>query len=519
MPYAYLPGFSSILRDNRMFLTPTNRVRRKSVLILGTAADGPVETPIVLSRIEEADVMFGGDKPGASLLRGVHEAVVAGAGDIRMMRLGGEQVTYASLTLQDTTLETPKDVITIRGRYPGDVYNKVTVKVATQETETVLTITNRDGVAHSYTLSAYSTVGALIRAINVDTGNDASAVVTADYAAADALPELAVVAATPLAGGSDGCAMTPEQLQAAANKAYNLLEDYSVDIIVPCGVYVTYTLTDGGGTVDAAAAQDLAEHCYAASQRVGARHGIIAIAPLAEPTLENVKLLVDTLKKDTNNNEYMHPTAVDDSGTPLDIGKYISVVAAEPVFTDVNGIGYRADGAPAYAGLLTTLAAESATTNKMIRNAIGLGYQLSAGQLDDLTGARYVTFTSRPGRGILVVDGVTAARTGSDYTRLSTVMIVNEAVNAVRAATEPFIGEAGSPQHFNSMQTAIESALSAMKTPGASGSAPLRDYRFSILVTPMDIARGEATIELILVPSFELRRIRTIVTIKAAIGE
>ena len=33
-------------------------------------------------------------------------------------------------------------------------------------------------------------------------------------------------------------------------------------------------------------------------------------------------------------------------------------------------------------------------------------------------------------------------------------------IGVTREATEPFIGEAGTPQHFNSMQTVIESGLS-----------------------------------------------------------
>ncbi len=515
MPYAYLPGFSSILRDNRMFLTSSNRARRKSVLILGTAADGPVENPIQLVRIEDADVLFGGDKAGATLLRGVHEAVAAGAGDIRMMRLGGSEVTYASLTLKDTTEVTPKDVITIRGRYPGSVYH--TVKVAVTAAD--ITVTNRAGVDHKYTLADYTTVGALINAINADRTSDVGAVLAGETLASDAIPDLATVAATALTGGKDGCGMTDANLITAAKKAYALVEDYAVDIIVPCGVYITYILDEAGGTVTATAAQDLAEHCYAASQRTGERHGIIALKPLDEVTLETIGELVSTLKKDSNPNEYIHPTEVDDSGNPLDVGKYISIICAEPLFPDVDSISYATDGAAAYAGLITTLAAESATTNKLVRNAAGVRYQLSAGQLDDITAHRYVTFTYRPGRGVTVVDGMTAAKSGSDYTRLSTVMIVNEAVNAVRTATEPFIGEAGSPQHFNSMNTAIDSALGAMKVPGASGSAPLQDYRFEILANAMDIARGEATIELILVPAFELRRIRTIVTIKASIAQ
>ena len=42
------------------------------------------------------------------------------------------------------------------------------------------------------------------------------------------------------------------------------------------------------------------------------------------------------------------------------------------------------------------------------------------------------------------------------------------------------------------------------------------DYRFTILANPMDLARGEAVIELELVPAFELRKIKTVVTVRAS---
>jgi len=511
MPYENLPGFTTVLRDNRMFVMPETLAGNESILILGTAYDGPVGVPVRAGRIDTLERMFGGytgDAAGATLIPAVQQAIESGASDVRAMRVSGEYATYS---VMDTT-EVAEEIIVVRGRFPGTKYQGV--KVTADATS--LTITNLNDEPSEYTLSEYDTVGALVNAINSETGNDASAVVGDDSAFDTSLSgiTLAEVTAEELTGGSTGINVSQSSLRSDVNTAYGLIEDYEVDIVVPVGVYLTYDLEDLVEPItdsDKQGVLDLAEHCYTASQRVGERHGVIGVKPLDSVTLGSIASLADALSN--NPLEYEHSTMVDDDGNPIDVGKFISIVCADTVFDSNRAGPYISNGAAAYAGLINTLAAESATTNKVVGSALGLAYSFSPAQLDSLTEARYVTFRGKIGRGVVVIDGITAAKSGSDYTRLSTVRIVNAACNSIREVTQPYIGEAGTPYHFNAMSTAIESVLSAMQAEGA-----LQNYRFNILTSPLGLARGEATIELELVPAFELRKIVTVVTVRATLN-
>jgi phage tail sheath protein FI len=151
---------------------------------------------------------------------------------------------------------------------------------------------------------------------------------------------------------------------------------------------------------------------------------------------------------------------------------------------------------------------QSATTNKVLAGAVGLEYNLSPAQLDDLCGKNVVTFRSKAGR-IVITDGVTSAGHTSDFTRLSTVRIVNEAVQAIRTVADPFIGEPNDLPQQNALNTAIKSALDAMVKAGA-----LRAFKFNLSSTLQDYIDGKMSVEVTLVPAFELRKITTTVALK-----
>lgn len=197
-----------------------------------------------------------------------------------------------------------------------------------------------------------------------------------------------------------------------------------------------------------------------------------------------------------------------------DFSGYVQV-AAGPVFgyniPGYNGLFYT-DGdlslnAVTYAALVSTLRAESATTNKNVYGVAGLWFQLSLRQLNALTGKKYVTFRLKNGR-VTVTDGCTTApdlvssgqKRPSDFARLSTLRITSTTAQVIRATCEPFIGEPNRMPQYNALNAAIKGALEAMKTQGA-----LMDYRFSV------VARGgtlnEAIVTLEIVPAFEMRKI------------
>lgn len=223
-------------------------------------------------------------------------------------------------------------------------------------------------------------------------------------------------------------------------------------------------------------------------------------APLSN-SLSDVKAHVDKLN--ALDNEY--------SG-------HVSVVAGPEVAYTVPGKSgyYYANAVVSYVALVSTLAAESAPTNKAITGVAGMSYNLSLRQMNALSGNKYVSLRLKNGS-VYVTDGITTAPdlviggvvNKSDFTRLSTLRITHAAINLVRQLADPFVGEpAGVPQR-NALTAAITSGLNAMKAAGA-----LTDYRFSIVQDGGSAVIGQSKITLQLVPAFENRKIAVDVSLR-----
>lgn len=195
----------------------------------------------------------------------------------------------------------------------------------------------------------------------------------------------------------------------------------------------------------------------------------------------------------------------------VDIGRYISVVMAWPIlFTpvDATGFGYIATGAPVYGGFVSQLAPQSAPTNKVIPG-IASAFRLSKSRMDDLVSVHYVVFTPRE-RGTICVDAPTAATVASDYQRLTTVRIVTETVERLRAVLNPFLGEGITTPQLNAMQTTSDRVLTDTIKDGL-----LQRGEASISASAVERVQGKANLDLLLVPAFELRQIFITVSLSA----
>jgi hypothetical protein len=193
----------------------------------------------------------------------------------------------------------------------------------------------------------------------------------------------------------------------------------------------------------------------------------------------------------------------------VDIGKYLSVVGAQGILSNpARDVSYISTAATGYAGFVSGLAPNSAPTNKVV-DGVRLPFRLSLTKLDSLAGAKYVMYQNKA-KGVTVSDAPTAARTQSDYNRLSTVRIVKSVLDAVRAAGEPFIGEPITGARLAALDTAIENALSKM-----TKAAYLQRYEHKVTSTPADQVLGKARVDLVLVPAFELRKITVSVSLAA----
>lgn len=193
----------------------------------------------------------------------------------------------------------------------------------------------------------------------------------------------------------------------------------------------------------------------------------------------------------------------------IDIGKYLSVVGAQAILANsTSATSYVATGSAIYGGFVASLPDTSAPTNK-VQPGVRLPFRVNVAKLDILAGAGYVMFQQKP-KGVVVSDAPTAARTDSDYRRLTTFKIVKNTIESVRAAAEPSLGEGMTGARLAALETSIDGALLKRQKAGA-----LQRYDKTVTSTPVQRVQGKADVELVLVPAFELRQITVYVSLAA----
>lgn len=225
----------------------------------------------------------------------------------------------------------------------------------------------------------------------------------------------------------------------------------------------------------------------------------IGVVPPKSNSLRGVKTHVDELV--STHNQY--------SG-------YVQVVAAPELGYRIPGRSetHYMNGVVTYAATVSTLRPESAPTNKTIAGISGIRYNLSQRQLNELTGAKYVTFRLR-GAQVIVTDGITTAPDRvlggmiqeSDYARLSTLRITQATTQMVRDLCEPFIGEPNRMPQYNALNATVKGGLEAMKAQGV-----IFDYRYTVVAKSGSLS--EAVITLEIVPALEMRRITIDVSLR-----
>ena len=197
----------------------------------------------------------------------------------------------------------------------------------------------------------------------------------------------------------------------------------------------------------------------------------------------------------------------DRNGQKIDIGKYLSITAMYLTFfnpTDQTGFGYQSNMASYYGGFYSALPVNSAPTNKTM-TGVRAPFKVSKTKLNSLAKLKYVAVKQKENR-LKVSDSPTAAMNTSDFTRLTTMRIVADAINAVRAVAEPYIGESNTALARTSLETGIIRELARLQELGT-----LQRFRARVSATTTQVIQGDGTVELELVPAFELRKL-TIIT-------
>lgn len=430
--------------------------------------------------------------------------------------------------------------MTIRSIYGGSVYKEASVAITEVtndkgEVGKKFTFTKPASKKYSnadlpfyFTSFECPTVGHLKQALANYTLNNVFEIISDDED--DTTADYPVFSGTLVSGGDDGVVVTTNQMfEALSGKrdaqgylteqgAYQILENYNVDYIYPAGVYA-----DAKQTVNPNSSfhYELALLCAVLTYRTKMTHGFIDVKPNSNTTLVGIQKYVDNLLK-YNNTHYMKDAdgndIVDTEGNKMDLGWYTSVVVGpDPVIVSDTLGTYYGSPALAYAALNAGLKPESAPTNKALPGVKGMKYKFSNKQMNELVGNRMVVFklknegTATASSTPYVVDGCTAGAPGSDYARLSTVKVVTDVVDQIREVADPFLGEPNTVEQRNALSALISKRLSYLMEQGE-----ILHYEFEINATIQQVILGECSIALTLVCPMELRKITTVVALRAA---
>lgn len=444
------------------------------------------------------------------------------------------------ITYKYEEVTTTSEGMIVRAIYGGSVYKDASVVITeitndAGEVGRKFTFTKPESKRYSnsdlpfyFTSFECPTVGILKQALANYTLNNVFEIITDDEDTTTA--DFPVFSGTLANGGDDGVVVTNNQMfEALAGKrdaqgylveqgAYQILENYNVDYIYPAGVYA-----DSKQTVNPNSSfhYELALLCAVLTYRTKMTHGFIDVKPNSNTTLVGIQKYVAKLLE-YNNIHYMKDAEgndiVDKDGNKMDLGWYTSVVVGpEPVvISDTLGTYY---GSPAiaYAALNASLKPESAPTNKALPGVKGMKYKFSNKQMNELVGNRMVVFklknegTATASSTPFVVDGCTAGAPGSDYARLATVKVVTDVVDQVREVADPFLGEPNTVEQRNALSALISKRLSYLMEQGE-----ILHYEFEISATIQQVVLGECSIALTLVAPQELRKITTVVALRAA---
>jgi len=186
-------------------------------------------------------------------------------------------------------------------------------------------------------------------------------------------------------------------------------------------------------------------------------------------------------------------------------GKFVAVISAELKPVNYNSSYGFANGATTFAAAISRMASFTSPVNKTAYNVASIRYNPTRTQQQSLAdkGSNFIAlnFNKIP----VFVEGLTMSQATSDYTRISTFRIINEASVLVRQVCQKFVGEASTLQTRNSMETAITSALRGMQQMGA-----LLNSDFTVSYVPSE---NKAFVDLVLTPAFELKTIEVQVSI------
>ena len=258
-------------------------------------------------------------------------------------------------------------------------------------------------------------------------------------------------------------------------------------------------------------ARQLAQHCMYTELKTYPTHGVVgckAVSDVSKTYLANKVAEI----KEFNWNMYAKNQAgrnmLDYNNQPYNIGRSVTVTLFQHQFTTTNNYTSIVNGATAYAGLVSQMDIGQSPTGQ----AIGITpmYEFSRAQLQTLSDVGVITLRNSFTNGFVVTDGVTMAPNNDLLRRIFNGRIMHFVEEYIRAACEPFIGQANSIANRNSLNTAITARLNSIL------DTLIRRFEFSIVDDGTAEQYTYIEITYVIVPMNEIREIRNSIRVKNA---
>ncbi len=575
-----IPGFTFTAKDGGLIATPA-RPLTDSVTVVGSALDGPKNRIVYVSRLQTVDDLFGPVKynykyvdpnagsgsvrySGNSLSRGVHEVFLGGCADIRAVRVGGTIAcnvfagtngtsgvcAYAAagtigsggITCTSLTLTAP---------YAGRVYNTVCLSGATGSTYGTVNLIQglKSPVIRTYYTSATKTWAELANEINADSYN-VSMIVQPSGNIAN-LPCSAFLGAVIMSGGTNGtdapgCDYASDRyglytlLTESTTGVFMQLREYETDIIYMAAMPLNDATANGSTSTSIAV--DLAKHCYITTRDHYPTIGVIGVKPLSDWSYAGISTYVTSGLTDVANGNYDANTKTIKAGYfmksgfiyadpdvgSVDTGRYISVVAGPDVNCTHPDLGlYSTNPAGIYAGMISALSAESASTYKKIPGTEALKWNFTQAQINTLLagvgqnlqtgfkgGGAYVCLMNLYNRGTVVASDVTAAQRTSDYSTLQILRIVHYAMATIKDVAINYIGMPNHTEVLLALRQDVKKELDAMAELRMINGKENVGYTFEVVSEGYDPVLGVVNINLTLRPAFEIKTINVTVNVR-----
>ena len=187
------------------------------------------------------------------------------------------------------------------------------------------------------------------------------------------------------------------------------------------------------------------------------------------------------------------------------------VFAGGAGFMDSDGNEYARPVTDSCGGTMAGLEVQKSLINKPVRNIIQLIPEFSPGHIQSLIQARVNCLRFKPGRGFIIAHSLTAAATGSDYSRVNDLRAVYYGSKAAREAAQPYVGEENDAagEGLRRLESAMSRPLEQMRDAGQIDS-----FDLSAVSTENDRLLGDVYVSLGIQPRRAMEMIYTTVYLK-----